>query len=234
MPFHPFIATPAYGGMVTVAYVSGLQETTLALSQNKLTYSLALLSGESLIERARNECVARFLERSEATHLFFIDADIGWRAEDFMSLLHSSLDFVLAPYKRKDGSGEWTVCLERKEMHEAVEDSRRKRFVSCQSGGAGFLCLSRAAVVRLWMDEKESYQGGTKGAPIECRRIFRPRIHAGKLVGEDTDLCLRWRERGEIVYCAIDTELGHWGLTEHAGTLGPTFSRFGNNGNREA
>ena len=43
--------------------------------------------GESLITRARNNCVATFLENKEWTHLFWIDSDIGFSAEAFYRLL---------------------------------------------------------------------------------------------------------------------------------------------------
>jgi hypothetical protein len=45
------------------------------------------LFNESLITRARNYCAANFL-KSDATHLFFIDSDISWKAMDVMYMLH--------------------------------------------------------------------------------------------------------------------------------------------------
>ena len=42
------------------------------------TVSLNLLGNESLITRGRNILVSRCLDESAATHLLFIDADIGF------------------------------------------------------------------------------------------------------------------------------------------------------------
>jgi hypothetical protein len=63
------------------------------------------LFNESLITRARNYCVDEFL-RSGDTHMLFIDADIGFNANDVIALLalqddDSPYDVIAAPYPKK-------------------------------------------------------------------------------------------------------------------------------------
>lgn len=82
-----FIATPMYGGMCNGIYTKSLVETVSQLQNQGIPSQLYYLFNESLITRARNYCVHNFL-KSDATHLVFIDSDIGWSAMDFMYMLH--------------------------------------------------------------------------------------------------------------------------------------------------
>lgn len=63
------------------------------------------LFNESLITRARNYCVDEFM-RSDATHLLFIDSDIGFSAQDVIAMLalqsdESNYDVIAGPYPKK-------------------------------------------------------------------------------------------------------------------------------------
>lgn len=82
-----FIATPMYGGMCNGIYTKSLVETVSQLQNYGIPSQLYYLFNESLITRARNYCVHNFL-KSDATHLVFIDSDIGWSNMDFMYMLH--------------------------------------------------------------------------------------------------------------------------------------------------
>lgn len=77
-------------------------------------YGIALqmyfLFNESLITRARNYCVDEFL-RSEASHMMFIDSDIGFSAHDVIALMamqsdDSPYDVIGGPYPKKTISWE--------------------------------------------------------------------------------------------------------------------------------
>lgn len=82
-----FIATPMYGGMCHGLYTKSLMETVSQMQSFGIPSQLYYLFNESLITRARNYCVHNFL-KSDATHLLFIDSDIGWRSMDVMYMLH--------------------------------------------------------------------------------------------------------------------------------------------------
>lgn len=95
-----FIATPAYGGQVTVPYLYGLLNLTRSLDASGLKFHVAILFNESLVTRARNRLVAQFL-RSDCTHLVFIDADVGFSARDLKPLIESDLEVVCGAYPMK-------------------------------------------------------------------------------------------------------------------------------------
>ena len=100
-----FIATPMYGGQCTLPYTRALCELTSSCTRNKIEHALCFISNESLITRARNNCVDQFL-KTKATHLLFIDADIGFDAKDALALMHlqsdkSPYDVIGGTYPRK-------------------------------------------------------------------------------------------------------------------------------------
>src|SRR3989337_1972385 len=95
---HPLIATPCYGGMLCVNYVTSVLRLRTACLQVGLSTEFYFGSGESLITRARNECVAYFLARPEYTHLFWIDSDIGFEPKDVLRILQSGYDVATGAY----------------------------------------------------------------------------------------------------------------------------------------
>lgn len=95
-----FIATPAYGGMMTVSYVHGLEHLCRVLITSGLTYDLQLMYNEALITRARNRMVMQFL-KSDCTHLFFVDADVGFGARDAKYLFEADEPVVCGCYPMK-------------------------------------------------------------------------------------------------------------------------------------
>jgi hypothetical protein len=80
------VATPMYGGMCTGNYSKSIADLAVTCARLGVGFQLYYLYNESLIQRARNYCVDEFL-RSDCTHLMFIDADIGFNAQDVVALL---------------------------------------------------------------------------------------------------------------------------------------------------
>lgn len=95
-----FIATPCFNGVCTAEYALGLNNLVLSLERSGIATEIGLLSKESLITRARNKLVADF-RKSTCTHLFFVDADIGFTAADFKPLAESGFDVVCGAYPMK-------------------------------------------------------------------------------------------------------------------------------------
>jgi hypothetical protein len=63
------------------------------LPKNNVGVYLSTMINESLITRARNNMVADFLE-TDATHLFFIDADMTFTTLDILNILNADQDVV--------------------------------------------------------------------------------------------------------------------------------------------
>jgi len=100
-----FVATPMYGGACAGMYARSIADLSAICAKYEIPLQLYYLFNESLITRARNYCVDEFL-RSDATHLMFIDSDIGFNPQDVIALLalqtdESEYDIIGGPYPKK-------------------------------------------------------------------------------------------------------------------------------------
>jgi hypothetical protein len=100
-----FLATPMYGGNCVGMYTRAVADLAAICAKYQIPLQLYFLFNESLITRARNYCADEFL-RSDATHLLFIDSDIGFNPQDVLALLamqddDSDYDVIGAPYPKK-------------------------------------------------------------------------------------------------------------------------------------
>ena len=98
------VGTPMYGGMAHGLFVRSMCELTLLCERHGVALDTCFVLNESLVPRARVEIAARFM-RSDCTHLMFIDADIGFTAQDVLALLALSrgerIDVIAGAYPRK-------------------------------------------------------------------------------------------------------------------------------------
>jgi hypothetical protein len=100
-----FVATPMYGGQCAGMYARSIADLSAICAKYQIPLQLYYLFNESLITRARNYCVDEFM-RSGATHLMFIDSDIGFNPQDVIALLalltdDSPYDVIGGPYPKK-------------------------------------------------------------------------------------------------------------------------------------
>ena len=101
---YPVIMTPSHDGKYFHNYTLSLLNIVHTNASLGLPLQVMMQRGESLITRARNNCVAKFLENKEWTHLFWIDSDIGFSPDSFYRLLLADKDVVAGvyPLKRED------------------------------------------------------------------------------------------------------------------------------------
>lgn len=103
-----FVATPMYAGQCTGLYTRSLFALTAMATHIGIPMHLSTSFNEALIPRARNYLVDEFL-RSDATHMLFIDADIGFNPFDVLSMLSQvspnpsddPYDIIAGPYPKK-------------------------------------------------------------------------------------------------------------------------------------
>lgn len=102
-----FVATPMYGGMCAGMYTKSTNDLAALCMHYQIELKFYYLFNESLITRARNYCCDEFM-RSDCTHMLFIDSDIGFEANDVISMMalmdHESddgHDIMCSPYPKK-------------------------------------------------------------------------------------------------------------------------------------
>jgi hypothetical protein len=103
-----FLAVPMYGGQCSGMFTRAVADLATLCTHYGIQIRYYFLFNESLITRARNYCADEFM-RSGDTHLMFIDADIGFNANDVIALLalqdhedpENEYDIIAGPYPKK-------------------------------------------------------------------------------------------------------------------------------------
>jgi hypothetical protein len=100
-----FFATPMYGGQCAGMFARSIADLSALCTHYGIPLQFYFLFNESLITRARNYCVDEFM-RSDATHLMFVDSDIGFNPNDVLALMAlskegSEYDIIGGPYPKK-------------------------------------------------------------------------------------------------------------------------------------
>jgi hypothetical protein len=240
----PIIAvlTPCFGGMVTAAYHSSMQDFQPACYARGIRLRSKLIAGDALITRARAELVAWFLD-SDATHLLFIDADIGFQPEQFFRMLAFNADVVAAAYPTKSlnfsritrdaiagrtnlESASLTYVVAWKDGA-GVEVTRG--FARVRFAGTGFLLVRREAIVKLCAAHPElryrsTHAVGQNAAEQGSQHrfaLFDPMIEpsTGEYLSEDYAFCKRWTDMGGDIWMDLKSKLDHIGFCTFHGDL---------------
>ena len=87
---------PMYGGLLTEPTLHGLLELQSWSMKAGVQMRIQTMGNESLITRARNTLVSMMLDQTDfaATHLLFIDADIGFSWQNIERLICADKDVV--------------------------------------------------------------------------------------------------------------------------------------------
>ena len=112
-----FLAVPMYGGQCAGMFTRSVADLSAVCTKHGIPLQLFFLFNESLVTRARNYCVDEFM-RSGATHLMFIDSDIGFNPQDVIAMLamqsdESPYDVIGGPYPKK--------CISWEKIKQAVD-----------------------------------------------------------------------------------------------------------------
>lgn len=241
---------PCYGGLISAHTMRALVDTTHVLAQRKIGWQLDVMFNESLITRARNNLVARFLA-SNHSHLMFIDADIAFHPTHVLALIDSGHDVVCGAYPKKAIAWERVrqaalageQNLERVAAEYAINflpppsdaprqaDGSAEVQLQTQNGcipildaATGFLLMSRDAILRVI----EAYPDLMVVSDDPQSRgklywaIFDTMLEpeTRRYLSEDYAFSRRWQKVGGTVWLHVGVQLGHFGNTLFAGDIG--------------
>lgn len=180
---HAYIATPAYDGKVQTDYAMSVAETCQVATALGINVTVCMMRNAAFIDLARNNFVRMFLE-TNATHLFFLDADLKWEPRAFIGLVQAGKPICAGVYPKRQDPEEFPCRLaEHKDGGLWVEDG----WVMCDRVPTGFLCIERSVVEA--MAAKAPKIRATKVEP-ENPRLFYTFINEDRaFVGEDYAFC---------------------------------------------
>jgi len=232
-----FLSTPCYGGVCLEAYA----ESMLSLQRKCATEGIELFidttENESLITRARNISIARFLLKSKAEFFIFIDADIHFSADSVIRLIKSGHDVSVAAYPKKVimwdqaenavktgdtrdlGRLSSSLVLNFKYARSSVENG----FTEVLDGPTGFMCIKREVIEKMYDHYKELMcvnDHQNKDLDEYCA-IFDCMIdpETRRYLSEDYAFCRRWQLMGGKIFADVTTILGHVGTLRFNGTF---------------
>ena len=226
-----FIATPAFGHQVTTNYMNSVMRF-VSSSHPKLQVSTAihLQSGMALVTQARNNCVASFL-KSDCTHFFFIDSDIGFEPEAVFRLLEKDEDVVLTPYAVKGFGQNYALQFIVHFPDRNNVQIGRDGFVEITAGPTGFMMIKRQAFEKLIKayPDKKTVNKQLVGNKVEIMdsdwyTFFETGIDPENgYLGEDICFCKLWTAIGGKIYADAISELTHFGGHPFKGSLSLMF-----------
>lgn len=218
---HLLLATPCYGGQCHVGFVNSLISTINVLQQVDIEVEYCLLGGESLITRARNSLIAKFMSKP-FTHIIFLDADVSWEAVNILRLLASGLEVCGGIYCKK--AINWDRVLAGETDPERVSDLNVNRldgrcavgeFLPVRHLATGFMCIRKSVIDTLILKHPETKYSNNVSGYADAHDWFYNLFHAGivdsEYLSEDYWFCNLVRDAGIEIWADTECPLGHTG-----------------------
>ena len=240
--FFPVVVTPSHDGKFFQNYVASMLNFTVQAERAGMRMQVLMHQGESLVTRARNNCVAQFLANPQWTHLFWIDADIGFSAQAAFRLLLSGYDIAAGVYPLKrenwpdDGVAagttqqqfeatftRYTVNAKASETTSQVElKIQPDGFMEMTEAPTGFMVIKRAVFERLMASYPDlRYVPDSIGeADLGLHyRFFDVMVdpQTRRYLSEDYGFCRLWSGLGESIYIDANSNLTHQGAKLYRG-----------------
>jgi len=237
-----FVSTPMYGGMCTGMYSSAIAQAIGIMQQARIGMYYSFMMNESLITRARNSLAYDFLQ-SEATHLLFIDADIGFNPNFIPPMVHADKDIICGLYPKKEinwvevssavgrgvpphelekYTGAFVVNLvDNKQVTTNIQEP-----VEIDNGGTGFMLIKRKVfeglIGKVPTYTNDMYHAVDTERPVKIiNEFFTTSIdeESNRLLSEDYHFCKIARKAGFKVWAAPWCNLTHTGTYNFSGAL---------------
>lgn len=203
------IAMPCYGGMLTESTFMSFIKWANTARQLGIDWTLETMVNESLISRARNTLTAKFLLQEGATHLFFVDADIGWEPWHLLVLLNRDVDVIGGLYPMKTMPVKWVV----NGFEGAEEGTDGLQEVS--KAGTGFLLMKRHVFEKMATHPAvKPYKNDIGLDPkydSHLKTYFDTAVRQGRYYSEDWTFCENWRDMGGRIWVDKRVLLRHSG-----------------------
>lgn len=232
-----FLSTPCYGGMCLQKYTESILGLQVLASREGIQLFIDTIENESLVQRARNVAVGRFMQKSTAEYFMFIDADVHFDPMSVIRLIKSGHELSVACYPKK--FVDWNQAAEAVKNGDTRDMSMLSAslvvnfgaarveitdgFAPVLDGPTGFMLIKRCVFEKM----QERYP------ELNCKNDHQNRdfddYHAAfdcmidpvtkRYLSEDYAFCRRWQQMGGRIYADTWTTLGHVGNLPFSGKL---------------
>lgn len=235
-----YIATPAYGGQVTVDYMTSVIHMVTQLKE--VAWQLSLVAGQSIITVGRNNAVMEFLG-TDCTHLLFLDADVAFTVDTIRKMLGADKDVILAPYPAKSLNEErmletaarrggtarlrdglhYVLHAQPQQVQTALEQG--SSLIEVDAGPTGCMLIKRQVFDRLMQAYPDMHCRitGSHAGRAQCYdvwwRFFDTAVEGGEFLGEDIAFCRRWRNIGGRIWADLGATMTHVGRYAYTGNM---------------
>jgi len=235
------IATPFYSEDVKVQYMESMLKTHLEFQKSGIPIINIFLYNTSLITKARNELISKFMNNTDLDYFIFIDSDMSFKPKDIIKLMNYEKEIIGATYPKKvlnwmelqkgiiNNVAENSIELIQKTSKYTIYDKKKNKLsnglMEIERLGTGFMMIKRSLIEKMekkypnlmykmekQINEKEKDRKKGYG-------FFDSRLINKEHISEDYSFCEYVKGAGEKIYIDPKIELGH-----HGGNL----SFFGN------
>lgn len=233
-----FVSTPCYGGICLQGYAESMLRLQRTCAQRGIQMMLDTTENESLVHRARNLSVARFYQKTQATHFMFIDADIHFDPESVVRLIESDHDVAVACYPKKCVM--WEQAESQVKTGDTTKDLARvssslvmnfkyqqtqilNGFAEVLDGPTGFMLIKREVFTKMFehypeltcVNDHQNKDLDKYCAVFDC--MIDP--VSRRYLSEDYAFCRRWQQMGGKIFADCLTVLGHIGNIRFQGSM---------------
>ncbi len=232
-PVKLFIAVPAYGESIFSQCVRSLFKLSAEITRRGWASSLATLSYADIAE-GRNILLTHWYDRSDASHLLFVDADMAFEpalicdmvefGEPVVGAIYPRRQFHLDRFAKAIAAGQPTEKAKAGSYDYVVREpspqsTARNGFIRVGGCGTGILLVQRSCVDRLiskipdLVDPRPPRNFGLGESNARLIRAFDFLTVDGDRLSEDFSFCHRWRQQcGGEVWANISHSVTHLGL----------------------
>jgi len=237
-----FFALPCYDSHVTEPFMMSLLQALMYYKDIGMKYSVCTIS-DSLINRARNNLVAKFMGSPEFTHIMFIDVDLQFDRQSILKLLWHDKDVMTASYpikeinwdKIKEGAQK---DLDAKKLMEygsryvvhlakpgETQLNIEKGAIECYEAGTGFMLIKRQVIEKMMKKYKKlKYKDDTSALNEQeidyGYAFFNSYVDDdGRFLSEDYGFCRYWQKMGGKVWVDPSINLTHFGRIRYTGKM---------------
>jgi len=217
--------------------VSSILRLQVLLIQEHIELYLDTTENESLVHRARNVSVGRFMQKTDADYFMFIDADVHFEPDSVVRLLRSGHDISVACYPKKlvmweqakksivEGDSKNPAMLASSLVVNFGAKTRpiKDGFVEILDGPTGFMMIKRDVFAKMekhfpelnCANDHQNRDFDNYHACFDC--MIDPETR--RYLSEDYAFCRRWQQMGGQIFADVQTTLGHVGNLPFTGCM---------------